>query len=69
MKISLIEFCIIICIIFIFGAIGYRAYQDITDERPVRCFEGYSYKVGRGGELHLQYTAQGKASVPMKCAQ
>lgn len=36
-----------------------------TDDRPVRCFEGFSYRVGSSGEMHLQTT--GKHSTPVRC--
>ena len=36
-----------------------------TDDRPVRCFEGFSYRVGDSGALHLQTT--GKYSTPVRC--
>lgn len=35
------------------------------DERPVRCFEGFSYRVGSAGEMYLQTT--GKYSTPVRC--
>ena len=62
MKFSPIEILIIAAIFTILGAV---VYQAISDDRPIRCFEGYSYRVGSGGELHLRTI--GKQSTPVKC--
>ena len=62
MKLSPIE---VMIVAVIFAILGIVVYQAINDDRPIRCFEGYSYHVGSGGELHLRTT--GKQSTPVKC--
>lgn len=57
-----IEKWIIFTIVAIIVAVGVATYND---DRPVRCFEGFKYKVGTEGELRLMTT--GKSGTPVRC--
>ena len=57
-----LELTIIICIVVICASVTYFAVQD---DRPVRCFEGFKYRVGSDGALHL--VTSGKAGISVKC--
>lgn len=57
-----VEILIVACIIVIFASIG---YSTLNDDRPVRCFEGFKYKVGSDGALHLM--TAGKFGISVRC--
>jgi hypothetical protein len=58
----------VIFIIWIAGLtliIGIGLILFDPDDRPIKCFEGFSYKIDSDGAMHLQKS--GKFSTPVRC--
>lgn len=57
-----IEALIVACVVAILAAVAYSSWND---DRPVRCVEGFKYKVGSDGALHL--VTSGKSAISVRC--
>ena len=57
-----VEIIIVVCIVAIVGFVGYSTFSD---DRAERCFEGFRYKVGSDGALHLM--TSGKSRISARC--